>query len=238
MTPLLVLSLRQAVGGRRIWVMLLLVAIPVALAGLLRAFGADISTLHLSDDITNRLLISMVLPLVMLVLATASFGNELDDHTLTYLVLKPISRWSIVVPKLVAPFIVGGALVAASGAVASLLITGGDPGQAATTVAAVLVGSAAYASAFNWAGLVTRNALAFGIVYVFVWEAFLTDFLGGIRFLSVRQYTLAIVHGLDGERLADAGVELSLGGGLFGAAVVFAVFLVLTVRRLTSMDVP
>ncbi len=238
MTPLLVLSLRQAVGGRRIWVMLLLVAIPVALAGLLRAFGADISTLHLSDDITNRLIISMVLPLVMLVLATASFGNELDDHTLTYLVLKPISRWSIVVPKLVAPFIVGGALVAASGAVASLLITDGDAGQAATTVAAVLVGSAAYASAFNWVGLVTRNALAFGIVYVFVWEAFLTDFLGGIRFLSVRQYTLAIVHGLDGERLADAGVELSLGGGLIGAAVVFAAFLVLTVRRLTSMDVP
>ena len=237
MRPLFSLALRQAVGGRRVWAMLAVAAVPVLLAALLRAFGADVSETRFSDEVTNRLIVALVLPLVMLVIATASFGDEFDDRTLSYLVLKPISRWSIVVPKLVAPFIVGGALVTASGVIASLLITD-SPGNAAATGAALLVGSAAYASAFNWAGLVSRHALAFGLAYVFVWEAFLADFLGGIRFLSVHQYTLAVVHGLDGSRLRDANVELGLVGGLIGAALVVAIFLFLTVRRLERMDVP
>ena len=48
------------------------------------------------------MLASAILPLVMLLLATAAFGNEVGDRTLVYLVTKPIARWRIVAPKLLA----------------------------------------------------------------------------------------------------------------------------------------
>ena len=104
---------------------------------------------------------------------------------------------------------------------------------------ALFVGVIAYSSIFVWAGLVTNRALSFGLVYVFVWEGLLSTFLGGIRYLSVRGYTLAILNGTyeDGfESLADRVIEFE--AGLVGAAVVTIAFFFLTVRRLTRMDVP
>ena len=83
-----------------------------------------------------------------------------------------------------------------------------------------------------------RHALPFGVAYIFVWEAALSSFLGGTRFLSVRQYTLAIVHGFDENRLRDVSVELGLAEGLIGAAVVAVLFTALATRRLGRMDIP
>ena len=96
----------------------------------------------------------------------------------------------------------------------------------------------AYAAIFTWAGLATRHALIFGLVYVFVWEAVLAAYLDGIRFLSVRQFTLALIGGLDSERLDTLDLSLGAGAGAIGAAVVIGVFSALTVRKLVRIDVP
>ena len=52
-----------------------------------------------------------------------------------------------------------------------------------------------------------------GLVYVFVWEAALAAYLDGIRFLSVRRFTLASIHGLDQVRLATVDISLSAAAG-------------------------
>jgi hypothetical protein len=54
----------------------------------------------------------------------------------------------------------------------------------------------------------------------------------------VRQYTLAIVHGFDENRLRDVSVELGLAEGLIGALAIVAIFTALTTRRLGPMDIP
>ena len=105
---MLVLSLRQLAGGRRAWIMLLLAAIPLLFALIYRLAGGEEAPTEFGDGLTSHLIISTILPLVMLVLATAAFGNELDDRTLPYLILKPLPRWKIVLPKLLAPLLVGG----------------------------------------------------------------------------------------------------------------------------------
>ena len=47
-----------------------------------------------------NLIAPTILPLAVLTLGTNALGNELEDRTMVYLVLKPISRWRIVlVPK-------------------------------------------------------------------------------------------------------------------------------------------
>ena len=238
MTVLTALSIRQLAGGKRMWMMLVLAAIPLLFAVIFALVETDATGLEFSNALTNPVIASTILPLVMLVLATSSFGNELDDHTLPYLVLKPIARWKIVASKLLASLLVGGVPVVLTGLLSTLISAEGDVGHAAVTAAALLVGAMAYAALFTWAGLAVRYALPFGVAYIFVWEAALSTFLGGTRFLSVRQYVLAVVHGIDDSRLRNVGVELSLAEGLIGAAAVVAVFAVLTTRRLERMDTP
>ena len=112
MAPIFVLTVRQLGGSRRIWLVLGLVSLPL-LAGLLfQVADATATPDEFADDITRTLLASAILPLVMLLLATAAFGNEVGDRTLVYLVTKPIARWRIVAPKLLASLVVGGVPVA------------------------------------------------------------------------------------------------------------------------------
>ena len=238
MSSVFVLTVRQLAGSRRIWLVLALVSLPI-LAGLLfQVADATTTPDEFADDVTRVMLASAILPLVMLLLATAAFGNEVGDRTLVYLVTKPIARWRIVAPKLLASMAVGGLPVAVGGALAVAVIERGDGGGALATGAGLLAGAAAYAAIFTWAGLTTRHALLIGLVYVFIWEAALAAYLDGIRFLSVRRYTLALIHALDASRLASVDISLGVLTAVVGTTVVLVSFTALAVRKLMRMDVP
>ena len=238
MAAIFVLTVRQLAGSRRLWLVLALVSLPV-LAGVLFHVGDTTTTsARFADNVTSKLIASGILPLVMLRFATSAFGNELVDRTLGYLTLKPIARWRIVLPKLAAALVVGGVPVAASGLVAVALIEDGALEGALATGAGLLVGAALYAAIFTWAGLATRHALLIGLVYVFVWEATLAAYLDGIRFLSVRRYTLSLIHALDGDRLRTIDNSLGAGAAIVATVLVVTAFTLLTVRKLARMDVP
>ena len=220
------------------WLVLVLVALPVLGAILFRVGDSTTTSTRFADNLTRTLVASAILPLAMLLFGTSAFGNELVDRTLGYLVLKPIARWRIVLAKLAAAFVVGGIPVAVSGLVAIAVVGAGGLRGALATGVGVLLGAAAYAAVFTWAGLRTRHALLIGLVYVFVWEATLAAYLDGIRYLSIRRYTLALVHGLDDTRLATLANPLSATAALVATVVVVSGFTALTVRRLARMDVP
>ena len=238
MTAILALTARQLAGSRRLWLVLALVALPLLGAVLFRIADSSTPSAEFADGITATLVAAGILPLVMLLFGTSAFGNELGDRTLGYLVLKPVPRWRIALPKAIASVLVGGVPVAASGALAVAIVQNGDvPGAAATGVG-LLIGATAYAAVFTWAGLATRHALIFGLVYVFIWEAVLAAYLDGIRLLSIRQYTLALIGGMDGERLQTLDLSLRASTGAIGAGVVIVAFTLLTVRKLARIDVP
>ena len=148
------------------------------------------------------MLASAILPVVVLAVATAAFGNEVEDKTLGNLTLTPVLRWRIVAAKLGAAVTVAGPFLVAS-AFASVLVgfSGADiggAGKAALAAAiAFLVGVVVYSAVFLWAGLVTSHPLGFGLLYVFVWEGLFASFVDRIKYLSVREYTLSIVAGID-----------------------------------------
>ncbi len=104
---------------------------------------------------------------------------------------------------------------------------------------AIGVGVVLYSALFLWAGLVTSHPLALGLLYVFVWEGLFGSFVHGIRYLSIRQYTLGIARAVDASRFAgpDQSV-LGSAGAVVGSAVVVTAFALLVVRRLRRMDVP
>ena len=238
MTQILTLSLRQLTGKWRVILTILLAIIPVGLAFVPGGEGPDADQ-EFIDGLLDGLLVGVIMPLVTIALATAAFGNEIEDKTLSYVFLKPVARWRIAVPKFLASVIIAAPLAVISGATATYIGMDGDLGTTMAVALALLVGVITYASVFTWAGLITTRALPFAIVYVFLWEGLLSTFVGGIRYLSVRGYTLAIMNGLDKnglETLNDRIIEFP--AAIVGAALATAVFLLLTIYRLRRMDVP
>ena len=247
MTAVMRLTLRQLGGKVRLLFILLLAALPVGLTALLivTSSGSDESNSDFIDAIIDALVIAGALPIVALVLATASFGNEVEDKTLSYLLLKPMPRWLIALPKLLAPsaiaapaLVVSGVASTALGASSTQFVVDNEVRAVLAVGVAVLVGVVAYSAVFTWAGLITTRALAAGLIYVFIWEGFLSSLLEGVRYLSIRAYTLAILHGIDETSYAPLeGRVIELPAAIVGVAAVTVVFFVLTVRRLRKMDV-
>ena len=96
-----------------------------------------------------------------------------------------------------------------------------------------------YASIFTLAGLLTPRALAYGLVYVLVWEGLLSTIVSGVRYLSVRGYTLALLHGLDEESFAAFEQRvIEFPAAIVGTGVVIVAFFLLALYRLRTMDVP
>lgn len=196
-------TLRGLLGRRRLLLMLLLVALPVAVAILIRVAGGSRD----APEILDTLVIRTVLPLVALVIGTAAIGSEIEDGTAVFLLVKPIARWRLALAKLlvasgltlvlVVPPVVATGVLVAGASTASLSVTFGF-------ALATIAGGAAYASVFTALGALTSRALILGLAYTLLWEGVLAGLLEGTRFLSIRQATLGLAAAWTGE---DVGVE-------------------------------
>ena len=241
MGPVYRLTLRQLSGRWRLLITIVLVSLPV-LMGLIASIVDDPPDNEEFEGIVlNGMLAGAILPLVVLAIGSAAFANEIEDRTLANLTLSPIPRWQIVVPKLLGAMTVAGPFIVVSAAVTSQLYYEGDATAVIAVTIGAFVGVALYSSVFIWAGLMTTRAIGFGLLYVFLWEGIFSSFVSGVRFLSIRHYSIAWMHGLDDRRFAEqyeAGEMLSFEITIGVSIAVFAIFLLLSIRRLRGMDVP
>jgi ABC-2 type transport system permease protein len=236
--PVFALSLRQLAGRWRLSLVLLLTSLPAIMTVIIRLVEAEFPE-EFQEVMLDGMFVSAIVPVVIMTLATSAFGNEVEDQTLSYLVLKPLRRPYIVLPKMMASVAVAGPLLVASGLVVVVVALEGSLAMSLAVGAGLAAGAVAYSAIFTWAGLVSSHALGFALVYVFLWEGVLARFATGLSYLSVRGYALAIMHGIDESGLSafeDTAIEFPAAIG--GAVVVTVGFLWLTVRRLQRMDVP
>ncbi len=231
-TAILSLTLRGLMGRRRLFLMLLLAAIPVVLGVLVQLRGgrADV------ERVLAILVVQTVMPLVALILGTASLGPEIEDGTAVFLLTKPIRRWLVALAKIVVAVGITALLVVPVTILTGLLVGGLRPESLTTTVAfavACLAGGGAYAAVFVALSTMTGRALIIGLVYVLIWEGALGELLEGTRFLSIRQATLGIVAGLGGD------VEKPLQVGVAAVVLTVAILasLLLTSWRLARFEV-
>lgn len=197
-------TLRSLLSRRRTVLLLLLAALPVAVALLARLGGA---TSH-ESAVFDTLVVRTVLPIVALVFGTAALGSELEDGTAVYILAKPIARWKIVVAKAAVAAGLTAVIVAGSTILTGLVLAGGVglPLTLAFTVATA-VGSLVYVAAFVAASVVTSRALILGLVYVIIWEGVLAGLLEGTRAFSIREATLGIAAALAPDGVVDAGLQ-------------------------------
>lgn len=237
MGPIYFLTLRQLSGRGRLLIMTVLAAMPVIIATMMLRSSRAPSVREFETGILSAMLAGSIAPLVVLAIAGAAFANEVEDRTLANLTFAPIPRWQIVVPKLLASITIAAPFIALSAFLTSQIAYLGDMRASVAVTVAALAGTALYASAFVWLGLVTTQAIGIGLLYIVLWEGFFSGFVAGVRLLSIRHYAIALMHGIDPRRFAS-GVQLNFVAALVVSALVFAGFVFFAVRRLRRMDVP
>lgn len=219
--PIVGVTLRGLLGRRRTLLMLLLVALPVLVAVLIRLTVGGARTERILDD----MIIRVVLPLVALVFGTAALGSELEDGTAVFLMVKPVPRWRIIGAKMLVAAGLTVALIMPSTLLAGLIGGGLGPASVSTTFAYALaasLGGAAYACAFVAFSAFTSRALVVGLGYTMIWEGLLSGLLEGTRFLSIRQATLGLASGLAGGEADPERLDFLLSVGIVVAVIVGA----------------
>jgi ABC-2 type transport system permease protein len=231
------LTLRQLSGRWRLLIMTVLAAMPVVIAVLMLADRNAPAMHEFETVILGGMLAGSIAPLVVLAIAAAAFANEIEDKTLANLTLAPIPRWQIAVAKLLGTITIAGPFIAVSAFATSHVAFLGDWTATLAVTTAALVGVALYAAAFVWLGLVSTQAIGLGLLYIVLWEGFFSGFVQGVRLLSIRHHTIALMHGLDERRFAT-GDHPDVAVAITMAALVFVAFVWLSIRRLWRMDVP
>ncbi|MBA2775738.1 MAG: ABC transporter permease subunit [Chloroflexia bacterium] len=208
-----VLTVRQFLRSRSIFVVLGISLLAAILAGIVQAVPDENSIRDLRSIFSGlylNLFSGTLLPLATLVLATAALGDEIEDRTLQYLTLKPVSRLQIVFEKLLA---VVAVLIPLTwfGIVVTWAITAfGNVDELRDllwpALASSLVAIIGFGSLFMLLSLFVQRALLIGVFYVFVWESTLSQFLPGIRAISIRHYTQSLfTRLLDDPRISVDG---------------------------------
>lgn len=231
------LTLRQLSGRWRLGIMTVLAAMPVIIALLMISDRSAPSVTEFETAVLSAMLAGSIAPLVVLAIAAAAFGNEVEDRTLANLTLTPIPRWRIALPKLLATIVIAGPFVALSAALTAHIAFLGDVTATIAVTISAIVGVAMYAALFVWLGLVSTQAVGIGLLYIVLWEGFFSGFVSGARLLSIRYYAIALMHALDPRRFATS-VQPGSVAALAMSVVVIGGFFLLCVRRLHRMDVP
>ena len=237
MKSLFLLTLRRVLTPSRIVMLGGLALAPFAVTSLILLMPDSPSVTMFEQFILNTLIAGAMIPLATLATARAAFGDEIGDRTLANVTLTPFSRWKIVLPKFLGITSVPILVLAASAFLTSYVAYGADfPATWAVTMGAV-VAVVLYCSVFMWLDLVTPHAVGIGLAYIVVWEGLFSRFVYGVRFLSIRSHAIAVMHGVDERRFADAD-HTALGLTITAAVVVVVALFVLSVRRLRTMDSP
>lgn len=183
----------------------------------------------------NSVGLSVLVPVVALVFASAAFGDLVDEGTLVYLWLRPLPRHhlalaafgaalTIAAPLTILPVVLAAALTGAGAAVVA--------GAAASAAVAVI----AYTGVFCALGLRLQRALVWGLAYILIWEGFVASAGRGASRFAIRAYTRSLLSGI-----ADVPLRLSAIGPVVAVAVplgVTALAILFTTRRLGTTDVP
>jgi ABC-2 type transport system permease protein len=201
LTTLFWLTLRQNARGWRLRWLIVLFTLPMGLALLLRSFAHAPTGLELEFALVFLLIPHTLAPLTALLYASGMIQDEIEEQTLTYLLMRPIPRWALYIIKLLATWVTTTLLTIAGVAALYLAIYWGTPELWDTilplrlprVMVILALAQAAYCTLFATFMLMTRWSLLGGVIYIFAVEGIMAnvDFL--VRKLTVIYYGRVLV---------------------------------------------
>jgi ABC-2 type transport system permease protein len=198
---LYVLTLRQHLHGKRWMVMGGLFLLSAGLVILVRATAPDLPASWLEFVFAFLFIPQAVLPLLALVYASGIIGDDQEEQTITYLLMRPIPKWALYTVKLLATLTTTVVLAAAWTVLTyAVIYVGGETGginvplrclQAVSIHALAVV---SYCCLFGLISLFTQRALIAGFLYALVFEGLFANTAFSIRLVTVIFYTRLIAY--------------------------------------------
>jgi len=179
-TALFGFSVRQTAFSLRIWVTLLLLAVPSGLTLLIRYFDAP----RLQDmweryhGCMQYLMFMLVIPLVCMLHGTVLIGAEAEGGTLVYLLTRRLRRAVVLLVRFAATALVLVLLLEAATCMHHLCAVGGvdieslgggswrPAGELAAYLGVVPIGVVSYLAVFTLIGLATKSPIKISIIYL------------------------------------------------------------------------
>src|SRR5712692_10137682 len=160
------LALRQHVRARRLLILAALLALPSLIAILIRSTDPTVKLQELEFGLVFLLMPHALVPLTALLYASGMIQDEIEEQTLTYLLIRPLPKWSIYLTKLLATLVVTTLLTGVFTVATYLAIhvgigdfLGADPMRPLKTAGLFALALAAYCSILGLISLLTRRSL-------------------------------------------------------------------------------
>lgn len=225
------LMLRSAATRGRVIAMASLGVIGVLIAfAVSRASGGDTA----AADFMSLYVLRLMLPIIALVVATATIGTLNENRTMVYVWLRPIGSWTIAAAAFIGGLVVTWGLVVPFSVLIALILGGGD--DVLASIASTAVGSVAYVGLFTFLGALTQRGLMIGLIYLLIWEQFIAGLSAGMARLSVIGYTRSLLG-----RIADVTTVVDDPFTVVTSIIVLlaigAVMFFATTRRVASQEV-
>lgn len=196
--------------------------------------GRNVETaFETSIGMTVGVFMNIVIPVVTLIISSSVLGDERRDNTMSFLVLRPIRRFTIAAAKIVAAFVESFFLTGIGAAAFGILvgIAVGSFSYFLPLLVGTAIGTAAYAALFVPLGYLLKRATLIGLTYVFIWENGIATAVPALASLSPWRIGVSATAGLapdDFVELVPADFALGslspgAGGALAKAIVLMAV---------------
>jgi ABC-2 type transport system permease protein len=225
------ITVRGLLGRRRF---LLLFPLPVLLI-LATVIGrvSGVNPERWADPVLTQIGFGVVLPLIALIVGTGVLGSELDDGSAVTVLTTPVPRGTIVLTKLAVAIGITTAATAVPMFVAGVIADSVRLGVGLAVGA--FVGAVAYTALFLALSVVSRRPVLIALGYLVIWEGTLANVLSGVRWLSIRQFAVAV-----GDRVASTDLvtgELSMLYAVLATVVLAVTATTLTIDRLSAYSV-
>lgn len=188
------MTLGRNFRARKLAALVLLYLLPIGIVLLVRNAGED-NPREAEAVVVMLMLPHALVPLTALLYAPGLIQDEVEEQTLTYLLIRPLPRWSVYVAKLAATILATAAVAAVFAAATEATIWWGHeefrtvvPERAGKLAALFALSLVAYNAIFGCIGLFFRKALALGVLYIIALEGVLANIDFVFRRLTVVYY--------------------------------------------------
>ncbi|WP_165228232.1 ABC transporter permease [Aquisphaera insulae] len=186
----------RQVRGRKLLVLCVLFSLPILFAALAHRFDVPYQARQAEDVLVFGMIPQALVPLAALLFASGMVQDDVDEQTLTYLLIRPVPRWLVYASKLAGTWLVLALVTAAFTAMALAAVYWGTglmdlaalARRAAILAGILTLGLAAYAALFGLLGLVIRRALLAGVAYIVAFEGAFANIDFSIRWSTVMFY--------------------------------------------------
>ncbi len=219
------LYMRNTVLRVRSLSILALVGMDIAVAFVTRSEASDLETGL--NTLTNDMLLGFVLPFMAMMYGIAVVRDEVEGGTLTYLLMRPISRATLYLGRLATAIVVVLAIVlGCTAAHIAILGVSPDSGRLARIVSALVLGSVCYTTLFAAIGAVFKRPFTVGLLALLLVDLPLSNLPMAARHVTMRA-NLVNIAGLEQKKeglaaLIDTQVAMSTSVGIVALVLALA----------------